>query len=181
MAAMEKILHSSNSFSVVYDLWSRRHQLDQSYLGVGYSFLNENFEHVIVFLHCLLMRSKRHTGDQLAIGLAGRIDFHTLDTQVYYSDVSDNAKSVLKAGRQLLHKFHELVDAAKRAADAPVDLASAQTAANQAPADEEKDRPLLLEDQRRLDELDVVDDSVAGHEMREITDVLLDAAKQKRQ
>ena len=54
--------------------------------------------------------TEEHTGANIALEIAKRIDSHTNINQLLYTHVTDNAANVLAAGKFLVQQFHELLE-----------------------------------------------------------------------
>jgi hypothetical protein len=106
---MEARFHLAQSFTIVFDGWSDRALLN-SCVAILYAYLDDNFMQRQLLLDVLPMGDKKHTGEQLAMEIAVRVD---LPHQYLYSATTDSAKNVVSAARMLVSNFETLVAKSK--------------------------------------------------------------------
>lgn len=99
---MEETLRLAVGFSILFDAWTAR-SMASSFLAVLYSFLDDDLRYHEVLLDVIPLGDRRHTADNLALEISTRVDQHTLDEQILYGGVTDNAKNVVQACRTVLN------------------------------------------------------------------------------
>jgi hypothetical protein len=154
METMEKKLERAPAFSIMFDAWTSR-GLFNSYLGVIYTFIDENFRLQYLLLDVIGLGVQRHTANVLALELAARIDIHTTDRQFFYGSVTDGAKNVMSASQKVVNQMLDVQKQIKSGigALAAVDIwgEAALDTTNEAEADEaQNDESLVLEASRDL-------------------------------
>jgi len=99
-------LHTADAFAVTFDAWSSRRKR-KAMVAVTYHYLDEELVPVETVLD-VIPTFESHTGVNLAVRIAKRVEARTRDNQVLYTATTDNASNVKMAARLIVDRFHEL-------------------------------------------------------------------------
>lgn len=104
IALLEAELRAADSFSVCFDLWSSR-RLKNSFIALVFRWVdNAGYLHEQIF-DLIHMGARAHTGNNIALLVAQRIDLHTSLNQFLAGSLTDNARNVIKASRRIVFQL----------------------------------------------------------------------------
>lgn len=104
MSLLEKELHAADSFSVCFDLWSSR-RLKNSFIALVFRWVDKSgspHEQIFDLIH---MGARPHTGANIALLVAERIDRHTTEQQFLAGSLTDNARNVINASHRIVFQL----------------------------------------------------------------------------
>lgn len=109
MSLLEEQLQAADSFSVCLDLWSSR-RLQNSFIALVFRWVDKSgspHEQIFDLIH---MGARAHTGANIALLVAERIDRHTTELQFLAGSLTDNARNVINASHRIVFRLALLLN-----------------------------------------------------------------------